>query len=197
MARQQRSSTVFLRHDGKERKDVFFRINPIAIRVQQGEKGAVVETLGGYYRDVLYSKDPQYQGLALADLTIEATTGVAYRQELTVAQWIWHHASDRKKNGAPADTYFFDLTEDAPYQGVVRATQRAYLIKISNFAWDDTVNSPNEIRFSMRCKVLRDLFWDLSPPSTSSAPNLSSIATGVSLPTFNPNSLAGLPDLSI
>lgn len=180
MARQGRSQNCFLRHEGAERRDVYFRINPIAIRFQQGKKGSVTETLGGYFREVMSSKDAQYN-LQLADLTIEATTGIAYRKELETIAWIWRHSSDRKKDGSPADTYFYDQIDDAPYQGIARSGKRAWLIEIANFAWDDTTQSPYEIKFSMRCKVLRDLFWGVGDvtgnPEFANVPNLSALAT--------------------
>lgn len=191
MAREKRSQTVFLRHDGAEKKDIYFRIAPIAVRFQQQGKSSVTETLGGYFREVMFSKDAQYNGLMLPDFTIEATTGAAYRKELKTIDWIWRHSGDRKKNGAPADTYFFDNIEDKPFQKVVRATKRAYLIHIQNFAWDDTVNSAYEIRFSMRCKILRDLFWGLEGEESgiggnSNVPNLNTIMEGVKVGNFDP-----------
>lgn len=178
MPRQTRSETVFFRHEGKERKDIYLRINPSAIRWQQGRKGGVTETLGGYFREIMYSSDPQYNGLMLPDFTIEATTGVAFRKELKTIDWIWRHSGDRKADETPADTYFFDLIENGAHQGIERDAQRAYLIEISNFAWDDTTQNPYEIRFSMRCKILRDLFWDLDdepPGNMNSLPSLETL----------------------
>lgn len=165
MARSTRSESVFFRYEGTERKHVFFRINPSAVRFQQGAKGGTTETLGGYFREILYSADPQYNGLALPELTIEATSGIAYRKELEEIQWIWKHRGDRKPDGSPADLYFFDLTNIPPVQGIVRDSPRAYLIDMQNFAWDDTVSNAFEMRFTMRCKVLRDLFGELEVPS--------------------------------
>lgn len=177
MARQNRSETVFFRHEGKERKDIFLRINPIAVRFQQGQKGGVTETLGGFFRESMYSSNPQYNGLMLPDLTIEASTGARYRRELKEIDWIWKHKSDLKADGSPADTYFFDLIEDVPFQGIERSSPRMYLIEIANFAWDDTVQNPNEIQFSFRCKILRDLFWGLEPDPPENINTLPSLQT--------------------
>jgi hypothetical protein len=203
MARQTRSETVFLRHEARERKDVYFRINPTAIRFQQGQKGGVTETLGGFFREFMYAADKQYSGLTLPDLTIEATTGAAYRRELKVIDWVWRHQADTKADGSPADIYFFDLTEIPDYQGLGRSQPRAYLIQIQNFSWDDSVNNFGQISFNLRCKILRDLFWEIdgemdqpgSPRltpfsrlnSSSTLPDLTTIgrAGTVSLPGFN------------
>lgn len=191
MARRERSQSVFLRHDGQIRKDVYFRINPTAIRFQQQAKANVQETLGGYYREVIQAADRQVNGLMLPDFTIESTTGIAYRNELKTIDWIWRHASDRKKDGSPADTYFFDNIADGPFQGIQRSAKRAYLIHIQNFAWDDSVGSFQEIKFSMRCKVLRDLFWGLEGETDlpNNIPNLNSLLQTVNLRSFDPNRL--------
>ncbi|MCD8487900.1 MAG: hypothetical protein LRZ84_14480 [Desertifilum sp.] len=165
MARKTRSETVFFRYDGAERKDVYLRINPIAVRYQQGSKGGVTDTLGGYFRETFSSKDPQYSGLLLPDLTLECSTGIAYRNELKKIEWIWAHHGDRKPDGSPVDLYFFDFNEVGPYQDVTRDAPMAYLIELLNFAWDESVNSPYEIKFSMRCKILRSVFAELDNPS--------------------------------
>ncbi len=175
---RQRSQQVFFRHDGAIQRDLYLRINPTAIRFQQGRKGSVTETLGGYFREVFYSKNPQQNGLLLADLTIEATTGVAYRKELKTLDWIWRHSKDRKKDGTPADTYFFDNTQKAPYKGIVRSGSWAWLIDLENFAWDETAQSPDEIRITFRCKILRDLFWELDgEPVPPTAPTLEQVSS--------------------
>lgn len=178
MARTGRSQTVFLRWDGgkSNRKDVYFRINPQAIRFSQGAKASVVDTLGGYFLERIRSIDPQYNNL-LPDLTIEGTTGIAYRLELEKMRWIWQHSSDLKSDGKPVDTYFFDMNNDRPLQEITRAGQYCYLIFISNFAYDDTVNNYGEIRFTLRCKVLRDLFFKVSAgqPYTGRLPDLNSV----------------------
>ena len=184
MARTTRSPNVFFRYQGKERKDVFFRINPQAIRYQQGTKAQATETLGGYFLDRIYSKDPQY-GHTLADLTIEGTTGIAYRKELEAMQWIWEHSVERKPDGSPVDIYFYDLIEFQPHQQVVRAGTRAFLILINNFAWDDTSQNPFEIRFSFRAKILRNLFYGLGDkkPTKSNVPSLSELVKQKTDPT--------------
>lgn len=173
MARKVRSETVYFRYDGDVRKDIYFRINPIAIRFQQGSKGGVTDTLGGYFREVFSAKDPQHSGLLLPDLTIEGTTGIAYRDELKKIEWIWKHHGDRKEDGSPADVYFFDFAEVGAYQEVTRDAPRAYLIEFLNFAWDDSASSQNEIRFTFRCKVLRDMFFELDDNLEQSEPTQS------------------------
>lgn len=115
MAREGRSPNCFFRYDGLERKDIFLRINPQAVRVQQGAKGNATDTLGGYFTEQVYSKDRQYSGLTLPELTLEATTGIRYRKELEDLRWVWQHQSDRKPSGKPADIYFFDLIEHDPF----------------------------------------------------------------------------------
>lgn len=107
-----RSTTIFIKHHGAVQKSVYFRVNPQALRVQQGNKGSVVDTLGGYFREVLYSKDPQHNGLMLPDLTIECDTGAGYREELKKFEWIWRHHGDRKADGTPADTFLMDFADD-------------------------------------------------------------------------------------
>lgn len=165
MARSIRSTTCFFRHEGAERRDVFLRIKPTALRFSQAKKGATVDTLGGYFREVLRSADPERNGLLLPELTIEATTGVAYRAELRTIQWIWRNSSavDPKTN-KPADVYFFDTTQTPDYSGVKRSGQYGFLIDIQNFAFDDSVNKRNEIPFTLRCKVLKDLFFKVEAP---------------------------------
>jgi hypothetical protein len=111
-ARYARANHIFFRHVGKETKDVYFRVNPQAIRVQQQNKGSVVDTLGGYFREILYSEDPQRNGLMLPDLTIECDTGAGYRQELQKLEWIWRNHGVPKEDGSPADTYFMDMTDE-------------------------------------------------------------------------------------
>lgn len=80
--------------------------------MQQGNKGSVVDTLGGYFREVMYSEDPQHNGLLLPDLTIECDTGAGYRKELQKLQWIWRNHGTPKADGTPADTYFMDYTDE-------------------------------------------------------------------------------------
>lgn len=169
MARTGRSETVFFRYEGDERRDIYLRINPQAVRGQQGRKGAVVDTLGGYFRESVWADDPQYSGKTLSDLTVEATTGIRYRKELQEIKWIWDHQGDRRSNGKPVDIYFFDLIKDVPFQGIERAAERIYLIDIQNFAFDDTVQAIGEIRFTLRCKILRDLLGELdaTPPANA------------------------------
>ena len=106
-----RSQTIFIRHHGREQRSIYFRVNPQAIRVQQGNKGSVVDTLGGYFREVLYAEDPQHNGLMLPDLTIECDTGVGYRDELKKFEWVWRQHGDRKADGTPADTYLMDFAD--------------------------------------------------------------------------------------
>lgn len=107
-----RSKTIFLRHHGAIRKDVYFRVNPQALRVQQGNKGSVVDTLGGYFREIMYADDPQHSGLLLPDLTIECETGAGYRKELQKLEWVWRHHGDPKGDGSPADTYLMDFADE-------------------------------------------------------------------------------------
>lgn len=111
-ARYARPNHIFFRHIGRETKDVYFRVNPQAIRVQQSAKGSVVDTLGGYFREVFYSEDPQRHGLMLPDLTIECETGAGYRQELQKLEWIWRNHGVAKEDGTPADTFFMDMTDE-------------------------------------------------------------------------------------
>ena len=111
-ARYARPNHIFFRHIGKETKDVYFRVNPQAIRVQQSAKGSVVDTLGGYFREVFYAEDPQHHGLMLPDLTIECDTGAGYRQELQKLEWIWRNHGAAKDDGTPADTYFMDMVDE-------------------------------------------------------------------------------------
>lgn len=192
MARKELNKKVFFRHEGAARTDVFFRVAPQAFRFQQGSKSSVEDTLGGYYLEQLYSKDQQYS-LKLAEFTIEGTTGAAYRAELDRMIWIWHHQSDRKKDGSPADIYFFDLISTPDYQGIKRSGTRTLLIHIENFAYDESVNSSDEIRFTLRGKVLRDLLSKLSPsPSQDSSP---AAAAGTRITPFRLDDLK-IPDLS-
>jgi hypothetical protein len=160
MSRKIRSEYVYFRHEGAETREVFFRINPLAIRFQQANKGSVVDTLGGYFREVFYSQDRQYNGLLLPDLVIEAETGIAYRQELKTMDWIWRHHGQPKADGSPADTYFYDLIQVGPFQSIERDQVKAFLVEILNFAWDETVQDPYRIRFTFRCKILRDFTWN-------------------------------------
>lgn len=111
-ARHARSNHIFLRHIGAETKDVYFRVNPQAIRVQQGNKGSVVDTLGGYFREVMFSEDPQHNGLLLPDLTIECETGAGYRKELERLEWVWRNHGTPKDDGTPADTYLMDMADE-------------------------------------------------------------------------------------
>ncbi len=179
MPRKTRSQTVFFRHETDERRDVYLRINPSAVRFQQGAKVTVTDTLGGYFIDRLYAEDPQYSGLSLPELTIEATTGIAYKQELKTIDWIFRHQSDRKSDRSPADLYFFNFSTVGEYMGIQRDVQQAWLITILNFAWDDSIQSFSEIKFNLRCKVLRDLFWGLDdePTGLNSLPTLDELAT--------------------
>jgi hypothetical protein len=164
-----------MRHQGAINTDIYFRINPTAVRVRQGNKGSVNDTLGGYWREVMSCPDPQYQGLLLPELTIEADTGIAHRRELKTIDWIWRHHADKKADGSPADTYYFDFVEDGPFQSVARDCPRAYLIEIMNFAWDDTVEDSYRIRFVFQCKILRDLFWEVEGGAT----NIPAIGNGL------------------
>lgn len=107
-----RSSHIFIRHVGAKTKDVYFRVNPQALRVQQGNKGSVVDTLGGYFREVMYSEDPQHNGLLLPDLTIECETGAGYRKELKRLEWVWKNHGTPKADGSPADTYLMDMADE-------------------------------------------------------------------------------------
>ena len=204
---------------GAQTRNVYLRINPQAIRVQQGNKGSVVDTLGGYFREVLHSEDPERNGLMLPDLTIECETGAGYRDELAKVQWIWRHHADLKADGTPADTYFMDfvdqdavalqpefagsinaftLQSDSPaFPAPARSTNpafsavrklagltplaqsiganrfrpRAFLIEILGFSWDESVTDPYRIRFNFRCKVLKDLFWQLDDKVGQPLPN--------------------------
>lgn len=168
MARSARSTTVFFRHEGVERRDIYMRIAPSAIAYSQSEKGGVVDTLGGYFREVLRSSNPQRNGLKLPELTIRATTGVAYRKELQNLLWIWRNSKvvDPKTN-KPADLYFFDVTKMPDAQGIVRASDYGYLINIRQFAFDDSVDKFGQIPFTMQCQILSDLFFKVAdPPAT-------------------------------
>jgi hypothetical protein len=196
-------------------------VNPQAIRVQQGSKGSAVDTLGGYFREVMYSEDPQHNGLLLPDLTIECDTGAGYRAELQKLEWIWKNHGTPKSDGAPADTYFMDMADEdtmfgdgptigkgslgaktllgtnlfpqgteinvptrpgveqtaflsriiklpkgmkspaAKTMGGSRFVPRCFKIEILNFSWDETVQDPYRIRFNMRCKILKDMFWQV------------------------------------
>lgn len=173
MVRSGRSSTVFFRlESGKERHDVFLRINPTAIRYSQAKKGGTVDTIGGYFREVLQATNPQHSGLMLPELTIEGTTGAAYRKELDNLIWIWHKSVEiSKETGKPADCYFFDTTKTPDYQGIVRAADYGYLIDLRNFACDDSASKRGEITFTFRCKILKDLFWNkVMPPGVKTTP---------------------------
>lgn len=170
MPRYGRSQTVFFRHEGAIDTDVYFRINPTAIRFRQGNKGSVNDTLGGYWREVMSCPDPQYQGLLLPELTIEGDTGIAHRRELKTIDWIWRHHADKKGDGSPADTYYFDFIENDRFQGIARDCPRAYLIEIMNFAWDDTAEDTYRIRFVFQCKILRDLFWEVEGGGVNTPP---------------------------
>lgn len=177
VARTARSEYVYFRHEGAVDRDVFFRINPTSIRFQQAHKGAVTETLGGYYRDVFVSEDPQYSGLLLPDLIIEGETGIGYRRELKEIDWIWRNHGQLKPDGSPADTYFFDLIQVGPFQDIERDQVRCYLIEILNFGWDESVSDPFRIRFTFRCKILRDFNWE----GEKSIPQSGGIPAGSSL----------------
>jgi hypothetical protein len=115
MVRQGRVNDVYFRHEGKTDRDLYWRIRPQAIRFQQANKGSVTDTLGGYFREVMYAGEEQYNGLLLPELSIEGETGVAYRRELNTINWIWQHHADSKEDGTPADTWFYDLSDY--YQG--------------------------------------------------------------------------------
>lgn len=162
-----------------------------AIRVQQGSKSSVVDTLGGYFRDVMYSEDPQYNGLLLPDVTLEGTTGAAYRAELEQIRWIFQHSGDRKPDNSPADTYFFELSQLGAYQDVVRASSSAigWLIHIQNFGYDDTVSNAFEIKFSFRCKLLRDVYGGLPPQPPVDFYSLPDVSTFTGV---DPNTALGL-----
>jgi hypothetical protein len=111
-ARYARPNHIFFRHVGAESRDVYFRVNPQAIRIQQGGKSSVVDTLGGYFREVMYAEDPQHNGLMMPDLTIECETGAGYRKELQRLEWIWRNHGTPKADGTPADTYFMDMCDE-------------------------------------------------------------------------------------
>lgn len=111
-ARWARPNHIFFRHVGASTKDIYFRVNPQAIRVQQGGKSSVVDTLGGYFREVMYSEDPQHNGLMLPDLTIECETGAGYRKELQRLEWVFRNHGTPKSDGTPADTYFMDMADE-------------------------------------------------------------------------------------
>lgn len=202
MARTGRSQDCFFRHEGAETKEIYWRIRPQAIRVQQGSKSNVVDTLGGYFRDVMYSPDPQYSGLLMPEVTLEGTTGAAYRAELEQMLWVFQHSGDRKPDNSPADTYFFELFQPEPYQEVVRASTSAigWLIHILSFAYDDQVSNPNEIKFTFRCKLLRNVYGPVAPAPPadfSTLPDVGSFneideaiqLTGAGLTPFNPDIL--------
>lgn len=107
-----RSNHIFFRHIGAERRDVYFRVNPQAIRVQQANKGSVVDTLGGYFREVMFAEDKQHNGLLLPDLTIECDTGAGYRKELKNLEWIWRNHATPQADGTPARTLFMDMVDE-------------------------------------------------------------------------------------
>ncbi len=234
-ARWARPNHIFIRHEGATRRDVYFRVNPQAIRVQQGNKGSVVDTLGGYFRDVMHSEDPQHNGLLLPDLTIECDTGAGYRAELQKLEWIWRNHGVPKDDGSPADTYLMDMADEdtifgdgptttLPSQGTEvniptrpgveqtaylsrivklpknmktpaaktmggsRFVPRCFKIEILNFSWDETVQDPYRIRFNMRCKILRDMFWEVDKGGINVGPltDLGAIPTGgTKVPGFN------------
>ena len=177
---------MFFLHRGRETRRIYFRINAQAVRFQQGGKEYVTDTMGGFYRDVFYSSNPAHNGLLIPDITIEGTTGVAYRAELERMKWVFRHKADRKSDGSPADTYFYDLIEVGEYQRVVRDVQRAWLISLQNFAFDESVQNPNEIKFTFRCKLLEDLLGQLDPEpppeATGTLPNLTDFDPNLSNP---------------
>lgn len=185
---------MFFRHEGAIDTDVYFRINPTAIRFRQGNKGSVNDTMGGYWREVMSCPDPQYQGLLLPDLTIEGDTGIAHRRELKAIDWIWRHHGDKKADGSPADTYYFDFIENGPFQSVARDCPRAYLIEILNFAWDDTVDDTYRVRFVFQCKILRDLFWEVEG-GASSVPAIGGLPTGGGFETGIPGGVLNVDDI--
>ena len=175
------SETTFFRWEGVERKDIYWRIAPQAIRFQQGRKVAVVDTLGGYYKEVFYARDPQYSGLTLPSLTVEGTSGAGYRKSFQDIDWIRKHISDRKRNGAPSDLYFFSLSRIGPLGELARDVDFGWLIEILDFAWDDSASQQNEIKFSLRMKILRDLFWETNPAdfeATGEVPTLEELMAG-------------------
>lgn len=120
-AKYAREKTIFFRHEGAVNRDVYLRVNPQALRIQQGNKGSVVDTLGGYFREVMFSADPQHNGLLLPDLTIECETGAGYREELQRLEWIWRHHADPKPDGSPADTYLMDFADGSMSVGGANA----------------------------------------------------------------------------
>jgi len=175
MARQTDVEDIYFQHRGAEERLIYWRIRPQAIRWQQQGKRTVSDTLGGWYRSVMYSDAPASNGLMLADLTIEGTTGVAYRTELEKMMWVWRHQSDRQPNGQPAETLFFNLIELGVHQGIARDTQQTYSIDISQFAYDESARSQGEISFTFRCKILEDVFAGISqdpPANLSSIPSI-------------------------
>ncbi|MBT9159781.1 MAG: hypothetical protein DDT26_01046 [Dehalococcoidia bacterium] len=159
MARLGYSETVFIRYDAGSPEDIHLRIRPQAVRWQQNGKGGTADTLGGWYREILHSDNPQYSGLTLADLTVQAETGLTYRAELQRLLNVWQRRGVPKADGSPADYYFFDLTEVGDWNGLARDQPRGYLVDILGFAYDDTVSSYGTIGFTLRMKILEDLFF--------------------------------------
>ena len=199
MARTNRLETVFFRYDGDTRKDVYLRIAPTAIRWQQGSKGGATDTLGGYFQEIMYSTDPQYRGVTLPDLTIEGTTGIAYRKELDTLKWIWEHRGDRKADHSPVDIYFYDLIPFNPFQKVERGGDRIWLISMQNFAYDETVQAPYEVRFTMRCKILRNMLSELQPdpPQTfGSVPDVGELVAEEQTADLSLPETSNVPDLA-
>jgi hypothetical protein len=189
MPRTTRSQSTLFRWEGDERKDINWRIAPQAIRFQQGRKVSVVDTLGGYYKEVFYSTDPQYSGLLLPDLTLEGTSGVAYRRELKEMDWLRRHCSDRKRDGSPVDVFFFSNSSIGAYNGIERDEDFAWLVEITNFAWDDSASTFGEIKFSLRLKILRDLLWDTQREpfqATGQVPTLEELTRNVQGGTTQP-----------
>lgn len=173
MARSAPDELVFFRYEGDDRKDVFWRIKPTAVRYNQSVKGSASETLGGRYTETLYAVDDQLNGRLMADLTLEGTTGIRYRRELDDIKWIWEHQAILKADGKLPDIYFYDLISDRPYQNIERNKERIYLIFIQSFGFDDSANNFGEVRFSFRCKILRDILAPLEQEiSTETLPTI-------------------------
>jgi hypothetical protein len=55
---------------------------------------------------------------------------------------------------------------------------KAFLVEILNFAWDETVQDPYRIRFTFRCKILRDFTWNGSQDNPPAAGQVAGIPVG-------------------
>lgn len=161
---QGQPSNVYFKIEGDQPETVYFQIKPSAIRFQQSQKGSSTNTLGGYYRELLYSDDPQYSGLQLASLTVEATSGVRYRKELLRIDQVRRAQGIPKIDGKLADIYFYDLITIGDWNGIQRDASRIYLVNIDRFSFDDTIQSPNEIKYSFAFTILRDMTWAIDEP---------------------------------